>query len=284
MPGARDPGALSLSALRWRARAPRVAVCVTAVVLSTAGLRSVLDVRSTAAVPARSSPVSNASASPAEGVAELFARAYLSGGDDQARAMTLQRLGFVDVPTASDRPGSSRTSVDWTTVLDATAPGRDAREVQVAAVSGEVMTVLDIIVRRDARGRWGVPQPPAVVGGPAPVRDRVAPPELEVEDKALVTTAGRFLRHYLAAESEDLAADLIAGATVTPPRTDLRVKAIEAVTWIRQPRLIAVAITARSSSGRQLALRYELPVVRASGRWLVAGVGNSPQPDREVTP
>ena len=171
----------------------------------------------------------------------------------------------------------------WTTVISSEARGNDGRAVEVAAGTGNSRTVLQVIVQRDRRGRWTVPQPPAIVGGPPASPRDVVPPELEVDDKSLTATATRFVRHYLAGEDDDLSADLLSGVAVSTPRTGFRVKAVEAVTWAQRPRRVAVAITARSSSGRQLALRYELSVVRASGRWLVAGVDTS-QPDREVTP
>jgi hypothetical protein len=91
------------------------------------------------------------------------------------------------------------------------------------------------------------------------------------------------VRHYLSGETNDLAADLVAGAAISTPPTALRVVDVFATTWARRPSRVAVVVVARDASGMQLTLRYELAVVRSGGRWLVRSVHVNPM-YREVLP
>src|SRR5437763_11155885 len=74
----RAPGRIEVMPLwlvRLRARAPRLAVCLTAAILSVAGLRSMVAPHETTTHPVASvAPLDVV----AEGLAQSFARAYLS--------------------------------------------------------------------------------------------------------------------------------------------------------------------------------------------------------------
>ena len=276
----RLPDRVALTPLRWRARVPRLALILTAATLSAVGLRQLVRPVPTVGRPVPTSRPSEAVA--ADGIAELFARRFVTDGADvDERSRRLADLGLPQDGLADERAGRTVTRVDWTTVVESHAAGQQ-RLVTIAVGSSSEVSYLAVRVARD-RGGWHVVAAPAVVGGPSPTRVATPPAELEVGDTALKATASRVVRHYLAGERDDLSADLAAGAAVTPPSTDLRVKAVQAVTWTQQPRRIAVEAIIRSPSGRQLSLRYELAVARVGGRWLVAGVENS-SPDPEVLP
>ncbi len=117
---------------------------------------------------------------------------------------------------------------------------------------------------------------PALVGPPARTTKGAAPPEAEVEDHQLRTLGARVVRNYLAGEHDDLAADLHPRAVVSLPELRLDVQSIDAVTWVTEPRRLAVAVTAAAHRHPRLALRYELSVSRAGGRWLVRTVHTNP--------
>jgi len=150
--------------------------------------------------------------------------------------------------------------------------------VTVVAGVGSSLTYLAVPIERDDKHRVFVAGPPAIVGPPPIARGASSPAELEVDDPALRDVATRVVRHYLARDSQDLAADLDRSAIVTLPTQPLLLADVEAVTWVSRARLVAVAITATDRDGRRLPLRYELALVRRSGRWLVNTVDVNPLP------
>src|SRR5215218_223058 len=88
-----------ISTLRWRARAPRVALVACCSVLSLAGLRTVLDGgHRLSAATVQPKAVDGA----LDGFAEGFARAYVSGSssDGAARERGLKAYGFVESTAA----------------------------------------------------------------------------------------------------------------------------------------------------------------------------------------
>ena len=261
----------SLPLLRWQARAPKVALYLACGTVLLVGLRHLLLPADRGRVPAV--VALDGAPAAADGLAELFARAYLTPDEQpQRRAERLASFGLPDEALTPDRSGGSPGAVRWTTVVDSRQVGRSARMVTVAVGTDTGTTDLAVPLTSDGHGRWRVESVPAIVGERTPPRIAVSPAELEVEDAALKAAASRVVRHYLAGEGDDLSADLVSGADLQPPVTDLRVRSVDAVTWIARPRRVAVAVTARSSTGRQLALRYELAVVRTGDRWLVAAL------------
>jgi Conjugative transposon protein TcpC len=221
----------------------------------------------------------------AEGLAQAFARAYLSLDpvDSGGRERQLARFGLPgDVPL-DDRAGRQATSVSWTAVAASQHTDPRTALVTVAADDRRHTTYLAVTVTRSRDGRLYVSAPPAIVGAPAVAQGRLSVPQLEVDDRALQAVAGRALRHYLAGGRADLAADLAPRAQVALPRTALRLADVQATTWVSPGRRIAVVVLARAPSGMQLTLRYELEVVRLGDRWLVRSVQVNPL-DREDRP
>jgi hypothetical protein len=268
----------SLNALRWRARVPRLAFTTACVILSLIGLRVALAGPSK---PLAATPRSVASTSDVDGFAEGFARAYLtvSPRDPGLRDRALKLYGYVADDAAT---GSVATRVAWTSVVASQARPGGGRIVTVLADDGRREWYLAITVAVDRSGRRSIATAPALVGPPATRPDPAAPAELEVDDRGLRQVAERVVRHFLAGDRADLAADLARGATVTTPPVATRLTSVEAITWVARPSRIAVAVTAAGLDHLRFSLRYELQVIRLGGRWLVREVQVNPL-DREGT-
>jgi hypothetical protein len=266
-----------ISVVRWRARAPRVALIVCCSVLSLAGVRTI--VAGGQAAPA--SPIqSKVVDSSLDGFAEAFARAYVASpaADTPKREGDLKAYGFAETTSAPASVGGIR--VRWSAAIASQARPGGGRIVTVLLNDGRRDWYLAVPVVVDRAGRRFVPSPPALVGAPSVRTDAVAPAELEVDDAALRQVVERFLRHYLAGDRVDLAADLARGAALTLPPTPTRLVDVASTTWAARPNRVAAAVTAAGPDSVRLDLRYELTVVRLGGRWLVRGIQVNPL-DRE---
>lgn len=266
---------VSLVALRWRARWPRVALLAACGVVALVGLKALVRgpvVAGRAVATARS--VVDVEAA---GLAERFARVYLGMAPGPRRDAALARMGFADDGLAADEPGRRTEPVAWTSLVSEQRSGEGRVVVTVAAGAGGRTWYLAVTVARDAAGRLFVPVRPALVGPPAVAAHAVGPAELEVQDAALRQVATRVVRHYLAGARDDLSADLAPGAAVSLPTVALRVADVLAVTWGQQPSRVAVALVARGPGGVRLTLRYELDVARVAGRWLVRRIEVNPR-------
>jgi hypothetical protein len=259
--------------------APRVALFAACGALTLFGF-----VRTFA--PTRSTP-QVASVARAEGtteeqaLAERFAAEYLSLTPDQeyVRDGRLRALGLVDSAASGDRVGSRRmrpTQLSTAAVLRV----RGGVDVTVAVSDGQGWRYLAVPVRRTTEGLT-IGGPPALVGPPRIAINALSRPEDEVSDADLKQVVARVVRHYVAGERTDLAADLSPRAVVTTPATDLRVASVEAVTWAAAPRRVAAVVQARGRDGLNLMLRYELAVVRRGGRWLVTAVAGNPTTEEQ---
>lgn len=271
----REPARLSLKGVQWRARSPRATFMVVCAVLSLLGLRSLTAARPAASVAAPARVI----AAP-DGFAEGFARAYLtSPGSEQQRDAALKVYGYA----ADSDPGGpvTRRSL-WTAAVADQAGSRGDRVVTVLADDGRNRWYLAVTVATDRAGRRYVPVAPALVGAPAVPPRPVSPAELEVDDPSLRQVVSRMVRHYLAGDASDLAADLAPRAAVTLPPAASRAVEVGLVTWVSRPTRVAVAVTIAGLGGTQLALRYELQVVRVGGRWLVRSVQVNPLDGRET--
>ncbi|HET6507395.1 MAG TPA: hypothetical protein VFG42_11460 [Baekduia sp.] len=218
-----------------------------------------------------------------DGFAEGFARAYVAppSADPSGRERGLKAYGFVDGASAPANVDGIR--VRWSAVVASQARPGGGRTVTVLLDDGRRSWFLAVPVTVDRAGRRSVPSPPALVGPPAVRSDPVSSAELEVDDAELRQVVQRVVRHYLAGDRVDLAADLARGAVITVPPTPTRLADVDATTWVTRPSRVAVAISASGPEGVRLALRYELRVVRAGGRWLVRGIQVNPL-DREQQP
>jgi hypothetical protein len=266
-----------ISVLRWRARAPRVALIVCCSVLCLAGLRTI--VAGGRAAPA--SPVqSKVFDGSLDGFAEGFARAYVASpaADTPKRDGDLKAYGFAETTSAPTSVAGIR--VRWSAAVASQPRAGGGRIVTVLIDDGRRDWYLAVPVMVDRAGRRFVPSPPALVGAPSVRTDAVAPAELEVEDAGLRQVVERVVRHYLAGDRVDLAADLARGAALTLPPTPMRLVDVASTTWAARPNRVAAAVTAAGPGSVRLDLRYELTVVRLGGRWLVRGIQVNPL-DRE---
>jgi hypothetical protein len=240
-------------------------------VLAALGLRALL-----APAPAGAPlPVAAAAANPgATGLAEAFARAYLSWDADrpEVREKALERLGARDLGADLEPPSAGRQAVLWTApVAERPLPGGGrAITVAVATDAGRLLH-LAVPIGRAADGRPYLAERPALVGPPplgAAPAHASAP---AVEDPALVEVARRALANYLGADRANLDADLAQDASVAPLVGPLRATVGEPV-WIdRAAGWLAVPIDAELPDGARAALRYELRAV-LRGRWLIAAL------------
>lgn len=266
---------VSITAVRWRARIPRLALVACCSILSLAGLRAMLVGRAVAertATPAVADTVS------VDGFAEGFARAYVGSAsvDPTRREHQLKSYGFHDVTSvASTSTGGVR--VRWSAAVASQRRAGGGRIVTVLLDDGRRSWYLAVPVAVDRAGRRYVPSPPALVGPPAVRADDASRAELEVDDRELGEVATRVVRHYLAGDRVDLAADLVRGAAVTLPLTPTRLVDAGPLTWVARPSRVAIAVRASGPGGIHLALRYELQVSRIGGRWLVRGIQVNPR-------
>ena len=264
---------VSLRRLRWAARAPRVAAIAACIVLSLLGLRTLLGPASTRATPPPKAPGLDVSAA---AFGEAFARAYFTFDPDAPERRERAVASFMPgrelpVDELPDRAGR----VVWSTVAATEPAGRRRLIVTVALETTDGLRHLAVTVVRDDRGRLFIAAPPALIGPPPVAAEAETAIEEEVDDPALRALAGRVSRNYLARERDDLAADLDAGAIVSLPPIALRVTSVDAVTRAAAAK-VAVTVTATGADGLRLSLRYELAVVRRSGRWLVRTVHVNP--------
>ena len=99
--------------------------------------------------------------------------------------------------------------------------------------------------------------PPAAASGSLPLREGVP-------DPAVAKVVWRTLANYLAANRQNLAADLAADAEVSPPAQRLRLVSVDELAWAQGPELGAVLATiqARSVDGSLWTLTYEIGIER----------------------
>ncbi len=260
------------------ARAPRAALLTVCAVLAIVGLRTLLS--PTPVEPDEGPPVAVGVDVAAQSFAEAFARAYLTwdAQTPEAHERAVGRFLARDVEPGAGLivPHRGSQRVRWSAVAAERRIGRRRRVVTVAADTSRGLLHLAVAVSRDARGMLFVSAVPAVVGAPARTTTAAARPEAEVEDSQLRALAVRVVRNYLAGERDDLVADLHSRAVVSLPDMRLAVRSTDAITWVSQPRRVAIAVTAQAPAGPRLALRYELSVLRVGGRWVVRTIHTNP--------
>lgn len=264
-----------LSLVRARARGPRAALTLAAVVLTLAGL---LSLTRGVPTPPRPASVGPRGVGPeVAALAERFARIYLSRADNGGRRdrqlAQLARPGSDGVaPAGSLGAGAPK----WASVIAERVVGPRRRIVVVEAPFGRGVIDLAVPIALDRGGGIAVAGPPAIVGPLVISREPAGAAEAEVADPQLVAVASRAMRNFLAGERANLQADLAPSAQVSLPRIRLEVTDVASVTRTGSPGWIGVLVDARAPRGVRLTLRYELQVVRLAGRWLVQTVDVDP--------
>jgi len=259
----------SARAERVRARLPRYLFLAFLAITCLLGLRSIV------------SPVGPASAErgsgglvdqAAEDFALRFTRAYLTY--DAARPDLRQRQLAEFLPPELDPDGGlipsdrGTQSVGWLHVAQHQEALAGGVVIVVAAqLKGDpAPTYLAVPVDRRPSGGLQLTAYPSLVGPPI-VSIGSIPEREEVTNEAIGSAAERVVTNYLAANKQNLAADLAEGAEVSLPAEPLRVLTTDAVTWAADQDTPAVLVTveARQPDGPLWTLTYELGIDQSSG-------------------
>jgi Conjugative transposon protein TcpC len=263
----------SLRALRWRARAPRIAFWAVLALLLAAGLRAAVATPAQGPGEPRAAPAYDQAAGAfAEGFARVYLRADPARPEQREQLLGAYLAGSLE-PDAGLADGRERT-VGWTAVVSQQRAGGRLAVTVAAELDGELVH-LAVPVERDGRGFLSVPAYPALVGAPAANEDAQLEAEREVEDEQLRTVATRAVTNYLAGARRNLLADLAPDAVVSLPALRLAVRSVDELTWVAPPRRAAVQVQAEDRAGARWTLRYELGLVRRE-RWYVRSLAVDP--------
>jgi hypothetical protein len=265
----------SLRAARWHAKVPRMLALVLVVVLSIAGIRSILAPRTTTVIsrPTATPTVDQG----AEEFAQEFARAYLTfnSNDQQQRQHMLQPfLSNTLGQDAGVQPANGSQSVSWTSVAGSQAEGQQTL-VTVAAGTSNGLMYLAVPVARDSHGFMFIPNYPAFVGPPATNPSASLPSQQQISDSSLQTVVARAVTNYLAGNQSNLLADLTPNALVSLPPEHMTVTNTQQATWISQGHSVAIQATATDSHGNSWTLTYDVGVEKLD-RWYVQSIQVNP--------
>jgi hypothetical protein len=219
----------------------------------------------------------------AEGFAALFARRYLTWSAASPSEHAAGLAAFLSPATDGDlglgQPSRGSEHVRWADVVQARATGVGEHIYTIALDTGlPALTYLSVDVVRDAVGALRLGRYPALVGPPLVTQaTTLGGGGLgAVSDASLSAVIDRGLRNYLAGSRANLAADLAPGTVVSTPSDTLAIDQIEQLSVERDGRVLATLV-AHDSNGTSFTLTYELDVVRASGRWLIAAIQTDPR-------
>lgn len=270
----------SMRSLRVRAAAPRALLAFVVVVGVAATIRNSIAPPTRIRVEHR---LGDARDPAAEGVAALFARRYLSWNaaapQSHQRGLTPFLASGVDADAGMRLPTSGAQSVAWTQVEQAHDRSPTDHVYTVAAQTDRSgLVYLSVEVARGSDGRLGLTRLPALVGAPA-----TQPADLEpdahlrdVADQELTAVVSRALGNYLGAAATNLGADLTDGARVSLPGLHLGLEQVQQLKWSVDGQSVMAVVRAAAGDGTEYTLDYELDVMRAGTRWLVAAIQADP--------
>jgi hypothetical protein len=211
-----------------------------------------------------------------EGFAALFARRYLtwdSASPEAHRLALAPYLGPEMEPEAGFQPpqtGSER--VEWTQVVRAQPAAGGGLYTVAVQTDASGLVYLSVGVVRGAGGTLALSGYPAFVGAPQ-AATAPAPAQLsEVREAALSTVVQRALRNYLAGAQSELAADVVAGASIPPPAAPLVLESLDTLDWEPDGHSVLALVHARDRAGARYALAYRLAVVTDGGRWEISAI------------
>ena len=269
----------SARADRLRARAPRYLFIALVVILSLAGLKSILS-------GAEASPTDDSTAGlvdqATEDFALRFARAYLTYDVANPDLRERQLAGFVPDELDSDAgliPARGSQSVEWMQVA----------QHQEALAGGVVIVVaaqldtrkepiyLAVPVQRRPDDALQLVTYPSLVGAPT-TSSAPAPTFEEVDDPKIATVGERVVRNYLAGEQANLEADLAPDAVISMPAEAMEVQSVDSVAWATDSSNPAVMVTVQATdSSRALwTLTYEVGIDQSTDRTLATYVETVP--------
>jgi hypothetical protein len=253
----------SARAERFRARAPRIAFWAVVAILAVGGLKQIVAPASGAGGAEQEAGLVDHAA---EELAQRFARAYLSY--DVARPAQRERALAELVPSDFDAGGGylplrgSRQVISTSVAQHQLALAGGVIVVVAAILEGEVDPVyLGVPIERRANGTLLINAYPSLLGPPKVGRGSL-PLRESLDDEAFEQLVERVLNNYLTNNRQDLAADLVDGAEVSPPSRRLRLISVDELVWAQGPELGAMLATviARDDEGATWTLSYELGI------------------------
>jgi hypothetical protein len=213
----------------------------------------------------------------AEGYATLFARRYLTWEAAQPQLGEQSLEPMIGAGLAQDAgivlPRSGAQHVLWAEVIQARTERTGAHIYTVAAQTDTGgLLYLTVGVEREADGSLAIAGYPAFVGAPQSGPAQSAAQTPEVSDRALAAVVERGLRNYLAAASEELAADLSSHAPISVPQLGLTLESVQRLSWSSDRRSVLAVVQARDARGVRYTLGYELDVADVEGRWEISAI------------
>ena len=252
----------SARADRARARAPRYLFIAALAITSLVGMRTMVSPPSTQSIERSPAPASDESA---QSFALEFARAYLSWGPGVSRERALRPFLSSDLDYDAGVSTRGRQRVRWAQVAaDEPARGGGWTIVIAAAVTTQTAPLYLAVGVERRGGALALTGYPALVGAPRsahaalPGRDDVASQTLRALGRRVVT-------NYLAANAQNLAADLAPSARVALPTLSARAGSIDSVQWAAGAGSGAIVVTVEAIDARRRrwTLAYELGLAGA---------------------
>jgi hypothetical protein len=261
--------------MRLVARAPRFLAATVAIVLSLAGLRTVVFGAPAAKIERFYEPTSDNVGT--EAFAEAFARAYLTwsgSGDIQAYGQSLARYNPQFADSEGVQPSNAPERVTWASVVQdqpSALEGSRIVTVEMQLVPGDRTVYLAVPVNRAQNGALAVTTWPSFVGAPAVQAAPTMPNLTAVTDPNLITVVTRAITNYLADDKNDLQADLAPGTQVTYPAQQLQVSGPPVSVQSTGPGGVLITVRATDAQGAAYTLAYEVGV-ELTERWYVDSI------------
>jgi hypothetical protein len=248
---------------RIRARAPRYAFLGLVVLLSLAGLRSIIAPAHAIQGSGPSQDVDYAEQS----FAISFVHAYLtydsSRPEDRERAMAAFSASGLEPGAGFLPPQRGAQTVEWADVAQVQRPLAGGVVVTVAAALSSVAdpVYVSVPVDRTSDGAIYLAGYPSFVGPPlSTTRAGTDVADEPVNDAEVVSLVNRALGNYLGGDAENLSADLAQAATVTLPTAPLHLEGVEQLAWVRGGGAVLAEARASDARGGSYVLRYEVGV------------------------
>jgi hypothetical protein len=266
---------------RRRLRSVRVSLGATRWVLYAVALVGVVSAARNAVAPPREQRVvvsaPRQSDTAAEWFALSFARAYLTWSADASIHEGALRP-FIDAagdPDAGLAPATgSAEQVNWLAIAGERDGADGVQDYTVAAgVGGSAIRYLSVAVATAAGGEEVLARYPALVT--APTADRAG--ELDGAELPTLTNAGviavldRAARNYLDSSTDNLDADLAAGATVLPVAPGLSLRNVLRLA-VEPSGVVLATLLAADVRGDLFTLAYEFTLRQIGGRWEITRI------------
>jgi hypothetical protein len=274
----------SLAAVRWRARAPQLALHA---VVALVGVSAALSI-ARGAPPQPIVHIARGATSPPTEIgafAQRFVRAWLTWDARRPERHQQALVPFLSSGLDPDGglivPAQARQAVTWTILrsVSAVGPGRYSAVVAVGTTGAPGGVDVVVSVSRAREGGLVVSDYPALVGPPQ--RADAGPVAGEpVADPSVLAVVGRALANYLARNQTNLRADLLPGVDIAVPEQPLSLRALDAAAW-QAPGVLGATVRCTSADGAQWQLTYRIAVVRRD-RWFVAAINPPARPSKEV--